>query len=68
MSGETWKLIDWFKDNKGRSTTKLAINSNLGMDSIKLQEFIAKVEDIPHLEIYTSMEAIMVKLSIFVTG
>jgi organic radical activating enzyme len=58
MSGETWKLIDWFKDNKGRSTTKLAINSNLGMDSIKLQEFIAKVADIPHLEIYTSMEAI----------
>jgi len=57
MSGETWKLIDWFKDNKGRSKTRLAINSNLGMDSIKLQEFIAKVEDIPHLEIYTSMEA-----------
>jgi hypothetical protein len=28
------------------------------MDPIKLQEFIAKVEDIPHLEIYTSMEAI----------
>jgi organic radical activating enzyme len=58
MSGETWKLIDWFKDNKGRSKTKLAINSNLGMDSIKLQEFIEKVKDIPHLEIYTSMEAI----------
>jgi hypothetical protein len=57
MSGETWKLIDWFKDNKGRSKTKLAINSNLGMDSIKLQEFIEKVVDIPHLEIYTSMEA-----------
>jgi organic radical activating enzyme len=57
MSGETWKLIDWFKDNKGRSKTKLAINSNLGMDSIKLQEFIEKVKDIPHLEIYTSMEA-----------
>ena len=58
MSGETWKLIDWFKDNKGRSKTRLAINSNLGMDSIKLREFIEKVEDIPHLEIYTSMEAI----------
>jgi organic radical activating enzyme len=58
MSGETGKLIDWFKDNKGRSTTRLAINSNLGMDSVKLQEFIEKVEDIPHLEIYTSMEAI----------
>jgi hypothetical protein len=58
MSGETWKLIDWFKANKGRSKTRLAINSNLGMDSTKLQEFIAKVKDIPHLEIYTSMEAI----------
>jgi organic radical activating enzyme len=58
MSGETWKLIDWFKDNKGRSQTRLAINSNLGMDSAKLQEFIDKVADIPHLEIYTSMESI----------
>jgi organic radical activating enzyme len=58
MSGETWKLIDWFKHNKGRSKTRLAINSNLGMESIKLQEFIEKVADIPHLEIYTSMEAI----------
>jgi organic radical activating enzyme len=57
MSGDTWKLIDWFKTNKGRSTTRLAINSNLGMDPLKLQEFIARVEDIPHLEIYTSMEA-----------
>ena len=58
MSGDTWKLIDWFKTNKGRSQTRLAINSNLGMDPIKLQEFIARVADIPHLEIYTSMEAI----------
>ena len=58
MSGDTWKLIDWFKTNKGRSTTKLAINSNLGMDSEKLQEFIDKVQDIPHLEIYTSMESV----------
>ena len=58
MSGETWKLLDWFKENRGRSTTKLAINSNLGMDSTKLQEFIEKVKDIPHLEIYTSMESV----------
>ena len=58
MSGETWKLIEWFKENKGRSSTKLAINSNLGMDPIKLQEFIEKVEDLPHLEIYTSMESV----------
>ena len=57
MSGETWKLIDWFKTNQGRSQTRLAINSNLGMDRIKLQEFIERVRDIPHLEIYTSCEA-----------
>jgi hypothetical protein len=57
MSGDTWKLIEWFKNNKGRSQTRLAINSNLGMDRLKLLEFIDTVRDIPHLEIYTSMEA-----------
>jgi organic radical activating enzyme len=58
MSGDTWKLIEWFKENKGRSQTRLAINSNLGMDRLKLLEFIEKVENIPHLEIYTSMESV----------
>lgn len=58
MSGETWKLIEWFKNNRGRSQTRLAINSNLGMDRVKLHEFLDKVKDIPHLEIYTSMEAV----------
>jgi hypothetical protein len=57
MSGELWKLIDWFKANKGKSQTRLAINSNLGMDRLKLFEFIEKTRDIPHLEIYTSNEA-----------
>jgi len=58
MSGDTWKLIDWFKANQGRSQTRLAINSNLGMDRLKLFDFIEKVKDIPHLEIYTSMESV----------
>jgi organic radical activating enzyme len=58
MSGDTWKLIEWFKNNKGRSQTRLAINSNLGMDRSKLFEFIKKVQDISHLEIYTSMESV----------
>ena len=57
MSGDTWKLIDWFKTNQGRSTTKLAINSNLGMSAEKLDEFIERIEGIPHLDIYTSCEA-----------
>jgi hypothetical protein len=57
MSGELWKLIDWFKTNKGKSQTRLAINSNLGMDRLKLFEFRDALRDIPHVEIYTSMEA-----------
>ena len=58
MSGYTWKLIDWFKTNQGSSSTKLAINSNLGMSTEKLHDFIDRVKDIPHLEIYTSNEAV----------
>ena len=57
MSGELWKLIDWFKTNQGRSQTRLAINSNLGMDRLKLLDFIKRIQGIPHLEIYTSQEA-----------
>jgi hypothetical protein len=58
MSGYTWKLIDWFKTNQGRSQTKLAINSNLGMSREKLLDFVERIKDIPHLEIYTSNEAV----------
>lgn len=61
MSGYTWKLIDWFKDNQGRSNTHLAINSNLGMDSDRIEDFLNRVRDIPHLEIYTSNESMGVQ-------
>ena len=57
MSGELWKLLDWFKSNQGKSQTRLAINSNLGMDRLKLFEFRDALRDIPHVEIYTSNEA-----------
>ena len=57
MSGHTWKLIEWFKTNQGKSKTKLAINSNLGFDQDKLKEFITAVKPLPHVELYTSMEA-----------
>ena len=58
MSGYTWKLIDWFKTNQGRSNTKLAINSNLGMPRDKLHAFIDRVKGIPSLDIYTSNESV----------
>ena len=57
MSGHTWKLLDWFKENRGKSDTSLAINSNLGTTTEKLDEFIDKIRDINGVEIYTSCES-----------
>jgi len=58
MSGHTWKLIEWFKQNQGRSNTRLAINSNLGFSTERLREFIEAVRPLPHVEVYTSNEAV----------
>jgi organic radical activating enzyme len=58
MSGHTWKLIEWFKANQGRSQTRLAINSNLGFSTERLQEFIEAIRPLPHVEVYTSNEAV----------
>ena len=55
MSGETWKLIDWFKNNPGRSQTRLAINSNLGA-AIDVQRLIESTQGLS-LEVYTSQES-----------
>jgi organic radical activating enzyme len=57
LSGYTWKLIDWFRDNPGRSKTRLAINSNLGMEWDTVQRVLDSSEGID-LDIYTSMEAL----------
>ena len=58
MSGYTWKLIDWFKTNQGKSQTKLAINSNLGFDRELVDKFVDTIKGLPHVEIYTSQESI----------
>jgi organic radical activating enzyme len=57
MSGETWKLLDWFKNNKGKSQTRLAINSNLGMECDVIERAIDACKDTP-LDIYTSNESL----------
>lgn len=57
MSGYTWQLIDWFKANQGRSHTRLAINSNLGMSRQQIFDFVERTRDIPNLDIYTSNES-----------
>jgi len=56
MSGYTWQLIDWFRENPGRSKTRLAINSNLGMDWDTVQRLLDSCQGL-ELDIYTSNEA-----------
>ena len=56
MSGETWKLLDWFKNNRGKSQTKLAINSNLG-EGVDLDRLLTATQGTP-LDLYTSMESV----------
>lgn len=58
MSGYTWKLIEWFKQNRGKSETRLAINSNLGFSRDKTQEFIDAIDGLPPVDLYTSNEAV----------
>jgi organic radical activating enzyme len=56
MSGETWKLIDWFKNNPGRSQTRLAINSNLGT-AVDLDRLLSSINGLD-IDLYTSNESI----------
>ena len=56
MSGETWKLIDWFRKNPGRSQTRLAINSNLGT-AVDLDRLLASIDGL-EVDLYTSNESV----------
>ena len=55
MSAETWKLIEWFKTNRGKSTTRLAINSNLGTD-VDIDRLLSAIDGV-EVDLYTSNEA-----------
>ena len=57
MSGYTWRLIEWFKDHRGESKTRLAINSNLGFEQDKLERLLDATQGI-ELDLYTSNESI----------
>jgi organic radical activating enzyme len=56
MSAHTWQLIEWFKSNKGKSNTRLAINSNLGTD-VDIDRLLAAVDGVA-VDLYTSNESI----------
>jgi len=55
MSGYTWQLLDWFKENKGKSQTRLAINSNLGTQ-VDLDRLFSSVDS--PIDLYTSNESV----------
>ena len=57
MSGYTWRLIEWFQENRGKSATRLAINSNLGFEQDKLERLLDATQGI-ELDLYTSNESI----------
>jgi len=54
MSAHTWRLVDWFRDNRGRSSTRLAINSNLGTD-IDIGRLLDSTQHM-NIDLYTSNE------------
>ena len=58
MSGHLWKLLDWFKENKGASKTRIAINSNLGLESGDILKLLDRADSAP-LDIYTSNESLV---------
>tara|TARA_B100001059_G_scaffold232035_1_gene269102 strand:- start:1260 stop:2618 length:1359 start_codon:yes stop_codon:yes gene_type:complete len=58
MSADMWKLFDWFKDNHGKSETRLAINSNLCPKDALMDRMIEKSHYIDHFHVYTSNEAV----------
>ena len=55
MSGYTWQLLDWFKENKGKSKTRLAINSNLGTQ-VDIDRLFTSVDE--PIDLYTSNESV----------
>ena len=55
MSAETWKLIEWFKTNKGKSQTRLAINSNLGTQ-VDVDRLLSAIDGVT-VDLYTSNES-----------
>jgi len=56
MSAHTWKLIDWFRNNQGKSNTRLAINSNLGTD-VDIDRLLESTKGM-QIDLYTSNESI----------
>jgi len=56
MSPHTWRLFDWFVDNK--ADMRLAINSNMMMKKAVLDKFAKATHNIDSFMVYTSNESV----------
>lgn len=56
MSAHTWRLIDWFRNNAGKSRTRLAINSNLG-PNVDVDRLLSATAGM-NIDLYTSCESV----------
>lgn len=57
MSGHTWKLLDWFKENKNKSKTDFSINSNLGFEKEVLDRMLDSLDGVV-FRLYSSNESV----------
>ena len=60
MSGDTWKLLEWFKntDKTVNPDMKFAMNSNLGAKDDLIDRLVEATHNIKHFHLYTSNESI----------
>jgi hypothetical protein len=56
MSGETWRLLEWFSSNE--SSMRFALNSNLGAKRDLIDRLVGYIKRIPKFHLYTSNESL----------
>jgi organic radical activating enzyme len=56
MSGDTWRLLDWFQKND--TDVQFALNSNLGAKDDLIDRMIVASKSIKNFHLYTSNEAV----------
>jgi organic radical activating enzyme len=59
MSGHTWKLLEWLRDNPKKSSCHIHMTTNLAYDSETLDRFLDICSQLDnHIEIWSSNESI----------
>ena len=56
MSGDTWRIIEWFKQHN--TDMRFALNSNLGAKDELIDRLVDASHNIKHFHLYTSNESV----------